>query len=223
MRFKDREHAGRELAARLEHLRAAQPVVLGLTRGGIPVAFEVARLLEAPLDLVVIRKVTVPAAPERTFAAIAEGGETFLNPVVVREAGYRHEEAVALAREGVDELARRVRLYRDGIPAPRLAQRTVVVVDDFAMTGTSVRAAARAARARGAKRVVLAIPLLAAGAEEEVEGDFDEVVALEVPARWEGAAAYYERFEEVPDDVAIAYLRRARSERMAEAALPGLT
>lgn len=223
MRFQDREHAGRELAARLEHLRAAQPVVLGLTRGGIPVAFEVARQLEAPLDLVVIRKITVAAAPERTFAAIAEGGETFLNPVVVRESGYRHEDALALAREGVDELARRIRLYRDGIPAPRLAKRTVVLVDDYAMTGTSVRAAARAARARGAKRVVLAIPLLAAGAEKEVEGDFDEVVALEVPPRWDGADTWYERLDEVSDEAAVAILRRARSERMTEAALPGLT
>jgi putative phosphoribosyl transferase len=223
MRFQDREHAGRELAAKLEHLRAAQPVVLGLTRGGMPVAYEVARLLDAPLDLVVVRKVRVREPPEQAFGAIAEGGETFLNPTLVREVGFRHEEALALAKEGVEELARRVRLYRDGIPAPRLAGRTVVVVDDFAVTGTTVRAAARAARARGAKRVVLAVPLLAATVEDELREAFDQVFALEIPARWEGADVYYERLEEVPDEVAVAYLRRARSERMAEAALPGLT
>ena len=141
--FQTREHAGRLLAARLEHLRAARPVVLGLSRGGIPVAYEVARLLAAPLDLVVVRKSRAPGATEVVLGVLAEGGETFLDPAAARERGIEPVDLGALAEREVAELWRRIRIYRGDAPAPSLAGRAVIVVDDFIATGTTIMAANR--------------------------------------------------------------------------------
>ena len=220
MSFEDREHAGRMLAARLEYLRDAHPVVLGLTRGGIPVAFEVARRLRAPLDLIVVRKIRAPAAAELPVGAIAEGGVTYLNPTVLRDARLKHEDAVALARADVVELAGRIRLYRGEVPPPHLQGRTVVVVDDFVATGVSVRAAALAARQRGAARVVLGVPVLASAVEPELRDEFDELAVLEVSRPPQPPSAAYQRFEEVSDEAALTYLRRARLEWLGEAGEP---
>jgi predicted phosphoribosyltransferase len=213
MRFEDREHAGRLLAERLDSLRDAHPVVLGLSRGGMPVALEVAKRLVAPLDLVVVRKIRVPSAPELSIGAVAEGGATFLNPTALREAAIDRQRAAALAEDEVAELARRVRLYRGAGAAPRLEGRVVVVVDDFVATGTTARAAARAAGVRGAARVLLAVPVVAQGLEPELLADFDEVIALEVSPHPRDA---YARLEELSDEAALACLRRARVERAIE-------
>ena len=220
MRFDDREHAGRLLAARLEYLSETHPVVLGMTRGGIPVAFEVARRLRAPLDLIVVRKIRAPAAAEAALGAIAEGGVTYLNPTVLRDARLAHEDAAALARADVVELSRRIRLYRGEVPPPHLQGRTVVVVDDFVATGASVRAAALAARKRGAARVLLAVPVLAAAIEPELRGEFDGIAVLEVSRPPLPPSAAYQRLEEVSDEAALAYLHRARVKWLGEAGEP---
>ena len=212
MRFHDREHAGRLLAARLDEDRYREAVVLGLTRGGMPVALEVARQIGAPLDMMVVRKIRGRDPRGEAIGAIAEGGATFLNPTVVHEGGLAQEEAGALAEAEVQELTRRVRLYRGERPAPHLAGRTAIVVDDGVVTGASARAAGRAARRRGAKRVVLAVPVMAAAAEPELRRDFDEVVALETPAEPFAIAEWYLRFEEVGDDEVLACLRRGWEE-----------
>jgi putative phosphoribosyl transferase len=214
--FQDREHAGRLLAARLEHLRAARPVVLGLSRGGIPVAYEVARLLGAPLDLVVVRKIHAPGASEVVLGVLAEGGETFLDPTAARERGIEPVDLGALAEREVAELWRRIRIYRGDVPAPSLAGRTVVVVDDFLATGTTARAAARAARQRGAVRVALAVPVMSAAVEAELARDLDEVVTIEKAAIAEPPSASYWRLEQVTDETVREYLRRADLERRAE-------
>ncbi len=212
MRFQDREHAGRLLAARLEGLRSERPIVLGLTRGGVPVAFEVARLLEAPLEMLVVRKVGAPGKSEYTLGAIAEGGETFVNPIVLHESGIPEETAARLAEDEVAELARRVRLYRPGRPSPHLAGRTVLVVDDGVATGASARAAGRAVRQRKASRVAFAAPVIPATAEAGLRIEFDEVIALAVPAHLGAIGDWYERFAEVSDDEVLRYLRRAETE-----------
>jgi putative phosphoribosyl transferase len=220
MSFRDREHAGRLLAARLNYLRDAHPIVLGLTRGGIPVAFEVARELGAPLDLVVIRKLRVPSAPELSFGALAEGGVTYLNPTFLRDARMRPGDAATAAQEMLADLARRVRLYRHEFPAPRLGGHVVVIVDEFVSSGTTARAAALAARRRGATRVILAVPVLAAAAEAELRDDFDGVVVLEASQGARPPSEAYERLEEVTDETALAYLRRARTERAVDEIAP---
>jgi len=212
MKFIDREDAGRRLAAKLEGLRLEHPVVLGLARGGMPVAFEVARLLGAALDMAIVRKLRAPALTEHAVGAIAEGGETFLNPIILREAGLASDEAAAIAEDEVDELTRRVRLYRGERKAPVLEGRVVVVVDDGVTTGASARAAGRAARHRGARRVVLAVPVVPAGLEGELRRDFDEVVALEMPAHLPAIADWYDVFEEVTDAMVVRYIKRAGEE-----------
>lgn len=224
MRFKDREHAGRLLAAKLMHLRGTNPVVLGLTRGGIPVAFEVAHGLDAPLDLIVVQRVRSAAAPELAFGALAEGGVTYLNPTLLRDARMTREDAAAAVEAMVADLARDVRLYRGATPPPSLRDRSVVIVDDFVTTGASARAAALAARQRGAARVILAVPVLAEAAEPELWREFDDVVALELTQPPRPASEAYERLEDIDDETAFEYLRRARFELMAERDVPaGLT
>jgi putative phosphoribosyl transferase len=212
MRFHDREHAGRLLGVKLDGDQYQDAVVLGLTRGGMPVALEVARQIGAPLDMMVVRKISLPGPPEQAIGAIAEGGATFLNPTVMRETGVAAAAAAALAEAEVEELSRRVRLYRGERPAPHLAGRIAIVVDDFVVTGVSARAAGRAARQRGAKRVVLAAPVVTAAAEPELRRDFDEVVALETPAEPFAIGDWYQRFEEVGDKEVLACLRRGYEE-----------
>jgi putative phosphoribosyl transferase len=216
MPFQDREHAGRLLAARLDYLRDANPVVLGLTRGGIPVAFEVAHGLGAPLDLIVVRKLRATSAPELSFGALAEGGVTYLNPTLLRDARMKQEDAAGVAAGMVAELARHVRLYRGEVPAPSLRNRAVVIVDDFVTTGTSARAAALAALHRGAARVLLAVPVLAASVEPELQAEFDDIIALELSRPPRAASDAYERLEEVSDEAVLEYLRRARLEHVVE-------
>ncbi len=220
MQFKDREHAGRLLAARLGYLRTANPVVLGLTKGGIPVAFEVAHGLDAPLDLIVVRRLRSTAAPDLAFGALAEGGVTYLNPTLMRDARLRHEDAAAVAEDMVAELAQHVRLYRGEVPPPSLHGRAVVIVDDFVQTGTSARAAALAARNRGAVRVILAVPVLSAAIEPELRSEFDEIAVLELTDPSHPASEAYERLEDITDETALEYLRRARLERVAERVEP---
>jgi putative phosphoribosyl transferase len=220
MRFEDRQHAGRLLAARLEHLRDDHPIVLGLTGGGMPVAFEVAHALGAPLDLVVVRKLHATTAPELPFGALAEGGVTYLNPTVMRDARMRHEDTVAVAEGIVAELARHVRLYRGQVPAPNLRGRVVIIVDDFVVTGTSARAAALAARKRGAERVVFAVPVLASEIARELRADLDDLVVLELTDRLRLASDAYARFEEGSDTATLEFLRRARLERVDEGISP---
>jgi len=221
MRFDDREQAGRLLAGKLGRFEAEHPIVLGLTRGGMPVAFQVAHVLRAPLDLIVVRKIDatgpgVPGSPEMAVGAIAEGGETFINPTVVREAGMTAGDTSAWAEWGAVELARQVRLYRDRRPPLPLAGRTVIVVDDGVTTGATACAAGRAARQRGAARVVLAAPVVAASAEPHLEGEFDEVVTLETPPQAHELSEFYQRFDEVGDGAVLEYLRRAEEETTAE-------
>jgi putative phosphoribosyl transferase len=217
MRFEDRVQAGRLLAERLEHLRPERPVVLGLTRGGVPVAFEVARSLGAELDALVVRKLGAPGAPEYAIGAIAEGGAVHVNPEAVRDVGIGDEEVAALAERESAEVARRVRAYRGGRPPVDLAGRTVVVIDDGVATGETARAACRAARGRGAARVVLAAPVLAAASGPSLRDEFDEVVAVEAPQDFFAVSQWYERFGQVSDDDVVRYLRRAREERPDEA------
>ncbi len=220
MRFVDREHAGRLLAERLERLRGEDPVVVGLSRGGIPVAFEVARRLDAPLDLIVVRKILAPAAREPSIGAIAEGGTTFFNPTALHEGAIDPERAAALADAEISELARRVRLYRAAGPPARLDGRVAIVVDDFVSTGGTARAAARAARGRGARRVVLAVPVVPERLEPVLRAEFDELVAVETSSAAAAPSDPYERFEEVSDEVALGYLRRARLEHAIEQVEP---
>jgi putative phosphoribosyl transferase len=209
MIFRDRQNAGALLALRLEKYRAQQPIVLGLVRGGVLVAFEVARALEAPLDVIVVRKLGAPGCPEYALGAIAEENAVFVSREALREADLDVEAISELAEAEWAEVARRVRRYRGDRPFPDVEGRVVILVDDGVATGATARAAARAARKRGAARVVLAAPVIAAASAPELAQDFDDIVAVEFPPAFLAVGYWYERFGQVSDEEVLECLRRA--------------
>ena len=163
MLFVDRVDAGRRLARKLEHLRGAGVVVVGLPRGGVPVALEVAEALDAPLDVILVRKLGVPLQPELGMGAIGEDGVRVINHAVISIAGVSESEIADVERRERTELARRAERFRRGRPRIPLEGRTVVVVDDGIATGSTARAACQVARAEGADRVILAVPVAPPG------------------------------------------------------------
>ncbi|HMA45760.1 MAG TPA: phosphoribosyltransferase family protein [Frankiaceae bacterium] len=208
MPFIDRTDAGRRLAERLAHLRGEDVVVLGLPRGGVPVAAEVARALGTPLDVIVVRKLGVPFQRELGMGAIGEGGVRLLNDEVVRLAGVGEQDIARVEERERVELERRAQRFRAGRPLVPLAGRTVVVVDDGIATGSTARAACRVARARGAARVVLAVPVAPPSSVEDLRRDADEVVCLETPERFFAIGEWYADFSQTPDEEVVAALER---------------
>ena len=197
--FMDRADAGRRLAARLSHLQGADVVVVGLPRGGVPVAYEVARALDAPLDVIGVRKLGVPGHAELAMGAVGEDGVVVTNPDVLSDAGVsRGELAAAEARETatLEERLSGFRAVRAPVP---LDDRVVVVVDDGVATGATARATCRVARARGARSVILAVPVIAASVETAMHDDADDVVAVESPAALTAVGLWYEDFSATGD------------------------
>jgi putative phosphoribosyl transferase len=209
MLFVDRTDAGRHLARRLRHLRGADVVVLGLPRGGVPVAFEVAENLHAPLDVIVVRKLGVPFQPEYGFGAIGEDGVRIVDDHVVRQTGLTGPQIAEVeARERV-ALDRRVSQLRGDNPPVPLAGRTVIVVDDGIATGSTARAACLVARARGARRVILAVPVGSVEGAAALRRDADEVVCLHTPARFFAIGEWYDDFSQVTDEEVTILLGKA--------------
>jgi putative phosphoribosyl transferase len=210
MIFRDREHAGQMLGAKLHHQSSGEAIVLGVARGGLPVAYEVARALEAVLEPVVVRRIAAPGEPGLSVGAIAEGGEVSVNGRACRCLGLTELDVTDLAQREVGDLARRVRFYHGTEPPLDLKGRTAVVVDDGATTGVSARAAGRAARARGATSVVFAAPAIPALVQRELEEEFDDVVVLEVVPEHFAVSYCYQEFQRLRDEDALAYVQRAR-------------
>jgi len=207
--FVDRVDAGQQLAAALDHLRGEDPVVLGLPRGGVPVAFEVARALHAPLDVILVRKLGVPFQPELGMGAIGEDGVRIINEEVVSLAHVSEDDIAVVEQRERAELDRRARRFRGDRPRTPLAGRTAIVVDDGIATGSTARAASRVARAQGARRVVLAVPVAAPSAVEGLRQDADEVVCLEEPQWFFAIGQWYANFTQTRDDEVVELLERA--------------
>ena len=209
MIFADRADAGRRLADRLRHLRGAPVVVLGLPRGGVPVAFEVARALGAPLDVIVVRKLGVPFQPELGMGAIGEDGVRVINPEVIRLARVSEKELGAAEARERAELDRRAARYRGGRPCQPLDGRAAVVVDDGIATGSTARAACQVARAHGAAQVVLAVPVAPPEWQDQAKGDADELVCVQTPELFSAIGQFYADFSPTTDDEVVSCLQRA--------------
>lgn len=197
--FRDRDDAGAQLAARLLHLRNEHPVVLGLPRGGVPVAAAVARALRAPLDVALVRKLGVPYQPELAVGAIGEGGIRVVNEEVRRAAGVNDAQLATVEAIERAELERRARTYRGDRPRVPLAGRSVVLVDDGIATGSTARAACEVARAQGAARVVLATPVGPAPSLAALAAVADEVVFVDAPEPFQAIGEWYDDFSQTND------------------------
>lgn len=204
--FQDRTDAGRQLGAHLATLDLERPVVLGLPRGGVPVAAEVAAALDAPLDVIVVRKLGVPWQPELAMGAVGEDGAVVLNESVVRAAGVSATELAAVQASESVEVVRRAGRFRTGRARLALHSRTAVVVDDGLATGATARAAVHVARAHGAARVVLAVPVAPPDTVHALERDADQVVALLTPTDFGAVGMFYRDFAQTTDDEVVRLL-----------------
>jgi len=209
--FRDRVEAGRQLAERLREYAGRDAIVLGIPRGGVVVAAEVARALGLPLDVIITRKIGAPGNPEYAIGAVAEDGEPVLNTVEVQlfaiSPSYLRREVERVRQE----VHRRAERYRQGRPLPRLEGKIVVVVDDGLATGYTMLAAVRAARARGAREIVVAVPVASLDGMNLVDDEADRVVALQVPEVFLAVGSWYEEFPQVTDDEVLDLLARFRA------------
>jgi predicted phosphoribosyltransferase len=212
MLFHDRREAGRALARALrEHPGIEDALVLALPRGGVPVAYEVARELHLPLDVFVVRKLGVPGEEELAMGALASGGLVVLNPGVVRACHVSQAAVDAAVARQQPEIDRREALYRAGEPPLPVAGRTLILVDDGLATGSTIRAAVRALHPL-AGRVVVAVPVAAPATCEELRAEVDEVVCLREPENFMAVGQFYELFEQTTDDEVRALLLAARQQ-----------
>jgi predicted phosphoribosyltransferase len=207
--FRDRIDAGRRLAARLAGMRGEPVVVLGLPRGGVPVAAEVAAELEAPLDVIVVRKLGVPLQPEVAMGAIGEDGSRFLDQELIDRLGISEDQIDEVERRERATLASRVTLFRAGADRLDVSGRTALIVDDGIATGATSSVACRIARDLGAARVVLAAPVGGPDAGRRVRGA-DDVVCLLQPLGFQAVGAYYRDFGQTADSEVVALLAQAR-------------
>jgi predicted phosphoribosyltransferase len=200
-RFRNRTDAGRQLAEKLAaYANRPDVLVLALPRGGVPVGFEVARELGAPLDVFLVRKLGVPGYEELAMGAVATGGVRVLNDEIVRGLGISEHEIDAAAARELQELARRQRLYRGDRPLPDIAGRTVILVDDGLATGATMRAAIAAVRQQQPARIVVAVPTASPDTCEELKAEADDVVCAMTPEPFLAVGHWYEDFTQTTDD-----------------------
>jgi predicted phosphoribosyltransferase len=216
MRFRNRTEGGRLLAEELAaYADRPDVLVLGLPRGGAPVAFEVARALRAPLDVFLVRKLGLPGREELAMGAIASGGARVLNEDVVRTLAVPDEVIDDVTAREWQELERRQRLYRGGRPAPDVGGRTVILIDDGLATGSTMRAAVAALREQGPARIVVAVPVGARETCADLQGEADEVVCALTPEPFFAVGMWYEDFSQTTDEEVRDLLERAAREHAA--------
>lgn len=211
--FRDRRDAGRRLAQLVRPLAVDDPVVLGLPRGGVPVAAEVAAVLRAPLDVVVVRKLGLPSQPELAMGAIGEGGVRVLDRALVRAAGVTEREVAAVEARERTELVRRTERYRGARPMTSLEGRTAIVVDDGVATGATARAACEVARAHGASRIVLAVPVAAQASLDALRDVADQVECVMALRSLRAVGEWYADFGPTPDEDVVRLLELAGTTR----------
>src|SRR6476620_3605878 len=211
--FPNRAEAGRLLAEKPEkYAGRGDVIVLGLPRGGVPVAYEVAKRLNAPLDVFIVRKLGVPGFEELAAGAIPSGGVRVLNEDVVRAIPYATEAIEAVTAKETAELQRREQIYREGRSAPELRDKVVILVDDGLATGATMRAAVKALRQSGATKIVVAVPVGPPDTCREVKQQADETICLSTPEFFQAVGQYYEDFSQTSDEDVRQLLSQAAQE-----------
>jgi putative phosphoribosyl transferase len=212
--FPNRIEAGQQLADKLEKYADRDDViVLGLPRGGVPVANEVAKRLRAPLDVFIVRKLGVPGFEELAAGAIASGGVRVLNEDVMRAIPHADQTIDAVTARETAELQRREQIYREGRPPPKLRDRIAILVDDGLATGATMRAAVKALRQCGAAKIVVAVPVGPPDTCHEVEEQADETICLSTPEFFQAVGQYYEDFSQTTDEHVRELLGNAAQEQ----------
>ena len=222
--LRDRSEAGKRLAAELAELRGGDCVVLALPRGGVPIGFEIASELGAPLGLIMVRKIGVPGQPELALGAVADGGEpvTVFNSNVLSILGLTPADLEGQVLEQLKEIERRRRLYGGHLTLPPIEGRSVILVDDGIATGATTRVAIQAVRRRRPACIVLAVPVASTDTLVRLEDEVDRVVCLEKPQDLEAISLHYRHFPQVPDEEVIEFLERAKA-RANAATDPGVS
>ena len=222
MPFSNRSDAGRQLAKALAGYKDQQPVILALPRGGVPLAAQVAAALNAPLDLILVRKIGVPFQPELAMGAVVDGGAPIVvrNEDVIRLAGIDESEFQAVCDNQLAEIERRRQRYLGNRKHADVGGRTAIVIDDGIATGATTRAALRATRMRKPKRLVLAVPVAPTDSLSALHGDADDVVCLEDHEPFGAIGVYYTDFSQVPDEEVIEILKRFPVQRPTQAKQP---
>lgn len=210
MIFRDRADAGRQLAGKLSAYKDDGAQVLALPRGGVPVAYEVARALHAPLDVFVVRKLGVPGHEELAMGALASGGVRVLNEDTLAQLRIDDASLDAVTRAELAELRRRENVYRGDLPAPDVAKRPVILIDDGLATGASMYAAVLALRERSPSNIVVAVPVAPADTCAQLARHVDEMICIATPEPFRGVGAWYADFSQVTDDEVRGMLRSAR-------------
>jgi putative phosphoribosyl transferase len=214
MLFRDRREAGRFLARRLTaYADRPDVLVLALPRGGVPVGYEVARALRAPLDVFLVRKLGLPGHEELAMGAIASGGVRVLNEDVVRALGIPEDVIATVAAEEQEELERRERSYRGNRPAPAVRGKTVILIDDGLATGSTMRAAVAALRRQGPARIVVAVPVGAPETCAEFQEEADEAICAQTPEPFHAVGLWYRDFSQTTDEEVRELLERAAAEQ----------
>ena len=215
--FRDRADAGRQLADRLLDLREAEPIVLALPRGGVPVGYEIACELEAPLDVFLVRKIGAPGHRELGIGAVAQGDVRLFNESAIQMLGLDWEEIEAIVEEETAELERRLGRFRGDRPLPDLAGQSVILVDDGLATGVTALAAIRALRQLGPARIILAVPVCAAETARTMRAEVDDLICVHAPEDFMAVGLWYNNFEQTTDEEVVDLLVRARAMREAHA------
>ena len=213
MIYRDRQEAGQLLAAKLSAFKDQHPVVLALPRGGVPIGFEIARVLAAPLDLVLVRKIGAPQQQELALGALADGAppELVLDRRLVEELAVSPDYIEQARAQGLREIERRRGLYLANRPPVEILGRLAIVVDDGIATGATMEAALRATRRRSPSRLILAVPVASPAALRRLRGEADAVVCLNKPANFHAVGQFYDQFPQLRDEEVIDLLDRARA------------
>lgn len=213
MYFRDRIHAGEQLATELIKYKDIEDgIVIGLPRGGVPVAFEVARTLHLPLDIVCPRKIGAPFNPEYAIGAITETGEGEFNQYAISSLDVSEEYIQEEVQKEKAQAQHRLELYRKGLPSRTLKNKVVFLVDDGIATGSTMRAAIRSVRGEGAQKIIMAVPVSPPDAFREISGMVDEAVCLETPSFFQAVGQFYEQFGQTADEEVIELMKLANEQ-----------